>query len=175
MNSLRFRDARVQTAIVLSIAATQCSPAPLNSASTQAVTRPEPKAPAVAVRTNDAVPAPRDETARQSPEVSEQQTQASATDPTREKALEIARGCITRKRRPDTSEHGSALVYEKATVTRPSELRARGEKGTSASRPDNFRVVWIPEAPPFDERVPNGIVLDVNLDTGACIFPKYIR
>jgi hypothetical protein len=104
-----------------------------------------------------------------------QQDSTTATDPSRDTALLIARACISRRKQGDKGGHGSPLVYEKATVTRPSELRARGEKGASAAKSDTFRVVWIPESPPFDERVPNGVALEVNLSTRACVFPKYMR
>ena len=89
--------------------------------------------------------------------------------------LHMVRDCLARSRRGSRGVHGSPLQLEKARVTRPSQLRARGEKGRAASLSDDHRVVWIPESSPFDQRIPNGVGFTVNLRTGACTFPKYVR
>ena len=175
MKSRSTSAAYVWVLIGLSLATTRCSRRPSNAPATHptpASAESESQRPTVS---SGKVPEPAQEELAIPQAATVQQETASATDSSREDALAIARDCISRRRGGYKLGHGSPLVYEKATVTRPSDLRARGEKGTSAGRPDNFRVVWIPESPPFDQRVPNGVALDVDLDTRQCSFPRYVR
>lgn len=119
---------------------------------------------------------------RSQPVVLEPEEHSAAPEPSPEEAsrqsalIEMARACVVQKKSGALiGVHGSPLLLDKATFTSPSEWRDRGEKGSFAERGEEYRSVYIPESPPFDERVPNGVAFELNTRTGTCAFPRWSR
>jgi hypothetical protein len=100
---------------------------------------------------------------------------STATEEAHEEVLRFVRRCLERRRMPARGVHNTPLSWSRAIITKPSELRARGDRGAVASLSDDHRNVVVPESPAFDTTMPHGISLTVNLKTGECIFPKYYR
>jgi hypothetical protein len=84
-----------------------------------------------------------------------------------ERVLVQARGCAQRAT-GGLGVHGTALHFEKARVRSPSDAQAAGERDGLSRLGPQYRVVSVPESPPMNERVPNGLNLLVNTATGAC-------
>jgi hypothetical protein len=84
------------------------------------------------------------------------------------RALSIARACAEVAPYHGVGVHGTALVYEKASIDIPAAARSRGEGGPLAGAGDHYRLVAIPESPPMDRRVPNGMNILVDTRTGHC-------
>jgi hypothetical protein len=64
--------------------------------------------------------------------------------------------------------HGTPLDYTRAEIQSPKQARAAGERDGFAKLGEAYRLVFIPESPPMNERVPNGLVLVINLVTKEC-------
>jgi hypothetical protein len=93
-------------------------------------------------------------------------TAAPGLSSARGQVLDLARSCIERGR--TRGVHGTPLQYEKADIDTPLEARARGDRSEFARLSADHRLVYIPESPPFDQAMPNGIALRVNVKTRAC-------
>jgi len=100
---------------------------------------------------------------------------ASQTSDEHGRIRELVRACAERGPTRGLGVHGSALVFEKASVETPSEARARGDRSDFTKEDPDQRLVWVPEAPPFDQIVPNGIVLRLNVRTGTCKVQRSMR
>lgn len=86
-------------------------------------------------------------------------------------ALKLAQVCAEESMQ-GLGVHGTPLDYERATVDMPAAAKTRGEAGNFAGLGDEFYLVSIPEMPPMNARIPNGLHIIVNLETGQCQIPK---
>jgi hypothetical protein len=84
-----------------------------------------------------------------------------------EGVLAQARACAQRAT-GGLGVHGTALHFEKARIRSPADAQVAGERDGLSRLGPKYRVVSVPESPPMNERVPNGLNLLVNTATGAC-------
>ncbi|PCI42210.1 MAG: hypothetical protein COB51_13325 [Moraxellaceae bacterium] len=91
---------------------------------------------------------------------------------TRANILAQARKCSNTKPWKGRGVHGSSLIYTKAVIKTAADMRAQNGKNELANLNENFRFIFIPESPPMDKRIPNGIHIILNIETGECDIPS---
>jgi hypothetical protein len=90
----------------------------------------------------------------------------------RKRTLDVVRKCVDKPPINSLGIHGTPLDFSRAVIETPADVRARGEGGSLASQGKEYRIVWIPESPSMNDRVPNGLHIIVNIEIGECEFPK---
>jgi hypothetical protein len=116
------------------------------------------------------LPEPQEDAAEQTmtPTQDDAEAASAKSTSTADALIQRIRECAQSGPMRGVGVHGSPLVYQRVMIDSPAQARARGERGGFASLSDEYRLVSIPESPPFDARVPNGVVLRLDLKSGTC-------